>query len=135
MAARVRGRTTALDGAVAEALDWLAGGDGSAPGVQNRTVEADGEALMDGWLAPSDETVQRAAPSGFAALTRRERDVAVLLARGQTTNREIAAALVITEGTAANYVQRVLNRLELRTRAQVAAWAAEHQIHEGQPSG
>lgn len=39
-------------------------------------------------------------------------------------------ALVITEGTAANYVQRVLNCLELRTRAQVAAWAAEHLLSD-----
>lgn len=56
--------------------------------------------------------------------------MAALLARGLTTNREIALALVITEGTAANYVQRVLNRLDWRTRAQVAAWAAEHGLHE-----
>jgi DNA-binding NarL/FixJ family response regulator len=64
-------------------------------------------------------------------LTRRERDVAALLACGLTTNREIASALVITEEAAATYVQRVLNRLDLRTREQVAAWAAEHHLHEG----
>jgi DNA-binding NarL/FixJ family response regulator len=62
------------------------------------------------------------------ALTRREREVAILLGRGLTTNREIAAELVITEATAGSYVQRVMNRLGLCTRAQVAAWAASQRL-------
>jgi DNA-binding NarL/FixJ family response regulator len=61
------------------------------------------------------------------ALTRREREVAGLLGRG-LTNRQIASALVVSERTAGNYVQRVLNRLGLDNRAQVAAWAAQHAL-------
>ena len=71
-------------------------------------------------------------PLGAAAragtgLTARELEVAVLLARG-FRNRKIAAALVITEKTAANHVQRVLDKLGVTSRAQVAARAAELDI-------
>ncbi len=67
------------------------------------------------------------APRQGSALTPRERQVAGLIARG-LTNREVAAELVITEGTAANYVQHVLEKLGFHARAQIAAWAAEHGL-------
>jgi predicted ATPase/class 3 adenylate cyclase/DNA-binding CsgD family transcriptional regulator len=60
-------------------------------------------------------------------LTRREQEVAALIARG-LTNRQIAEALVITEGTAANHVVHILNKLSYGSRAQVAAWAVEHGL-------
>jgi DNA-binding NarL/FixJ family response regulator len=52
-------------------------------------------------------------------LTRREREVVGLLARGRT-NREIADALIISERTVENHVTHVLGKLSLETRAQVA---------------
>ena len=58
-------------------------------------------------------------------LSPREREVVALVARG-LTNREIAEVLVISQRTAENHLQRVLNRLGLRSRAQVVAWAIEH---------
>ncbi len=60
-------------------------------------------------------------------LTAREREVAALIARGQT-NRAIAARLVISERTADTHVQHILNKLGLDSRAQIAAWAAEHGL-------
>ena len=60
----------------------------------------------------------------LAGLTNRELEIARLLARGYR-NRQIAESLVITEKTAANHVQRVLDKLGVRSRAQVAARAAE----------
>jgi non-specific serine/threonine protein kinase len=57
------------------------------------------------------------------ALTRREREVALLLARG-LSDREIAATLAISPGTAAVHAHRILAKLALRSRHQVAAWAA-----------
>ena len=68
-------------------------------------------------------------PSAVDVLTRRERDIAILLARG-LSNRQIAQSLVVTEGTAANYVRRVLQRLGFRNRAQVAVWAVAQGLHE-----
>ena len=42
--------------------------------------------------------------------------------------REIARALVITEGTAANHVNHILNKLDFSSRAQIAAWVAEQGL-------
>jgi DNA-binding CsgD family transcriptional regulator/Tfp pilus assembly protein PilF len=64
---------------------------------------------------------------GIWPLSSRQADVARLIARG-LTNRQIAAALVVTEGTAANYVQRILARLGFTSRAQIAAWAVERGL-------
>lgn len=60
-------------------------------------------------------------------LTRRQREVARLIARGRT-NRQIADTLFITEGTAANHVRQILQRLDLRCRAEIAAWAVANQL-------
>jgi ATP/maltotriose-dependent transcriptional regulator MalT len=60
-------------------------------------------------------------------LSAREREVAALIARGRT-NREIAAALVITEGTAANHVAHILDKLGFSFRSQIAAWVTEHRL-------
>jgi DNA-binding NarL/FixJ family response regulator len=56
-------------------------------------------------------------------LTRREREVALLLIQG-ATDKEIAGTLTITEGTAGLHVHHVLAKLGLRSRAQVANRAA-----------
>jgi DNA-binding CsgD family transcriptional regulator/DNA-directed RNA polymerase specialized sigma24 family protein/tetratricopeptide (TPR) repeat protein len=56
-------------------------------------------------------------------LTRREREIAGLVARG-LTSRQIGAALHISERTAENHVQHILTKLGLHTRTQIAAWNA-----------
>jgi non-specific serine/threonine protein kinase len=63
-------------------------------------------------------------------LTPREREVAALIARG-LTNRQIASRLVITERTADTHVQHILNKLNVNSRAQIAAWAVEHGLQTG----
>ena len=60
-------------------------------------------------------------------LTRREREVARLIAQGMT-NRQIGAALVITEGTARLHVKHILHKLGFVSRAQIAVWAVEHGL-------
>jgi non-specific serine/threonine protein kinase len=63
-------------------------------------------------------------------LTPREREVVALVANG-LTNRQIAAELVITEGTAELHVSRILSKLGFHTRAQVAAWATQERASGG----
>ncbi len=63
-------------------------------------------------------------PHQAPGLTPREREVAQLAAQG-LSNREIAESLVITEKTAANHLQRVLDKLDLHSRARLAARASE----------
>jgi DNA-binding NarL/FixJ family response regulator len=62
-----------------------------------------------------------------AILSRREQEVAALIRRG-LTNRQIAEALFVAERTVDKHVEHVLAKLSLRSRAQVAAWAAEHGL-------
>jgi predicted ATPase/DNA-binding CsgD family transcriptional regulator len=63
-------------------------------------------------------------PAGaLGVLTRREREVAALLAEG-LTNREIAETLVIAPRTADGHVERILGKLGLHRRSMVAALVA-----------
>jgi DNA-binding NarL/FixJ family response regulator len=57
----------------------------------------------------------------LALLTPRERDAALLLLAGKS-NREIGEAMYVTEGTVKNYVSRILEKLELRSRAELIVY-------------
>lgn len=103
-----------------------------------------GEAWQVGQMMSLNEAVAYALsteePAPMAAgrasakvpLTPREQEVAALIARG-LTNREIAAVLVITERTAETHVQNILNKLGFDSRAQIAAWAVEHELLSPSP--
>ncbi|MGW5382187.1 protein kinase domain-containing protein [Nocardia sp. NPDC003963] len=69
------------------------------------------------------------AASGAAAdpapkLTKRERQVADLVARG-LSNKQIATKLVISQRTAQGHVENILTKLGYTSRAQIAAWVVE----------
>jgi two-component system, NarL family, response regulator LiaR len=62
-------------------------------------------------------------------LTERELDVIRLLGQGMS-NKEIGAALFITERTARTYVSNILGKLGLASRTQAALYAVEHKLVE-----
>jgi DNA-binding NarL/FixJ family response regulator len=62
-----------------------------------------------------------------APLSRREQEVTRLIARGYR-DRQVAEALHISERTAETYVARILNKLGLSSRTQLAVWATQHQL-------
>jgi DNA-binding NarL/FixJ family response regulator len=74
--------------------------------------------------APSPQRVAKAA---FGGLTRRERDVAELIAHGKA-NRAIARELGIGERTVEGYVAGALAKLGFESRSQLAAWTVEKGI-------
>jgi DNA-binding NarL/FixJ family response regulator len=73
----------------------------------------------------------RTGPKVLELLSRREREVLVLLGEG-LTNAEIAARLYISTKTAGNHVSNVLSKLNLRSRTEAAAYAVRHG---GAPAG
>jgi predicted ATPase/DNA-binding NarL/FixJ family response regulator len=63
---------------------------------------------------------------GDEVLTRREGEIAELVAQG-LSNREIASKLVISQRTAEGHIEHILAKLGFTSRAQIAAWVAEHR--------
>jgi predicted ATPase/DNA-binding SARP family transcriptional activator/DNA-binding CsgD family transcriptional regulator len=116
---------------------WLAGARralgptaAEAARAAGRDLSVD-EAVTEALAAPAPEAAEarRPAPAGRAAiLTPREREVAALLAAGCHSDRQLAARLTIEPSTAGVHVQRILEKLGLRSRWQVATWATEHGL-------
>ncbi len=72
-----------------------------------------------------DSTIDAVVDAG--PLSRREREVVVMVAAGMT-NREIADRLFIAERTAEGHVERIRNKLGFRSRTEVATWAVERGL-------
>lgn len=66
--------------------------------------------------------------SGAVELTSRQLEVAALVAAGRT-NRQIARALGLSEKTIEIHVHNLMSRLDVPSRAGVAAWAAARGLH------
>jgi DNA-binding NarL/FixJ family response regulator len=66
--------------------------------------------------------VEPATTDSESPLSRREQEVAQLVARG-LTNRQIAEELFVSERTAENHVQHILAKLGLSNRTQIATWS------------
>ena len=95
------------------------------------------EAQAMGIEAASDYAMGVAQPAAAASvdagpLSRREREVATMVAAGMT-NREIAGRLFIAERTAEGHVERIRNKLGMRSRTEVATWAVAHGLGPRQP--
>ncbi|MER6961791.1 LuxR C-terminal-related transcriptional regulator [Streptomyces sp. NPDC000618] len=72
--------------------------------------------------AGAEPAAQAAAPS---PLTRREREVAELVAKGMS-NRQIAAALVLSPRTVDGHIENIRAKLGFTSRAQIASWWARN---------
>ncbi|GAA1848859.1 response regulator transcription factor [Brevibacterium marinum] len=98
---------------LAEAVRVVASGDGLlAPSVTRRVIEH---------FAAGPQSSNAAA---LPDLTDREREILVLVARGET-NTEIAASLFIAVQTVKTHVSRILYKLDARDRAQAVIAAYE----------
>jgi DNA-binding CsgD family transcriptional regulator len=64
---------------------------------------------------------------GGTPLSRREEEIARLIAGGQS-NRQIAAVLVISERTVETHVRNILTKLGFQARTQIASWATARRL-------
>lgn len=78
------------------------------------------------------ELNRRPNAGGDPGLSGREREVAQLVATG-ASNAEIARTLFLSEGTVRNHVSKILTKLDLRDRTQLAAWAHRAGLVDGSP--
>jgi non-specific serine/threonine protein kinase len=88
--------------------------------------EAAAYALSEEADQPQSPIVHEPSPyfEPMGNLTPREQETALLVARG-LTNRQISTKLSISERTAGNHVAKILKKLGLRSRAQIASWVSE----------
>jgi len=77
--------------------------------------------------AHATSSEERSTDTQAPTLTRREEEVAALVAQGMT-NRSIASELSISEHTVANHVTKILRKLTLGSRSQLTAWVVEQRI-------
>jgi predicted ATPase/DNA-binding CsgD family transcriptional regulator len=79
---------------------------------------------------PKPAAPAAAAKPPFGELSAREREVALLVAQGQS-NRAIAEHLVLSERTVEGHVRNVLAKLGFNARAQIAAWVVQSGLDKG----
>ncbi len=91
-----------------------------APAVTRRLIE-------DFCSGPAPRTPGALVAGAASGLTERELGVVRLVAQG-LSNAEIAARLYLSEATVKSHIARILAKLDLRDRVQVAVYAYEHGI-------
>jgi non-specific serine/threonine protein kinase len=109
-----------LRDSLGEALFDEAQAAGAALPVQS----AIDQALSPQLIPPGSESLsdEQAAKSQYGGLSRREREVVAWVTQGKT-NREIAELMVVGGRTVETYITRILNKLGLNSRVQIATWA------------
>ncbi len=93
-----------------------------------------GEALLDPAITQRvfmrvREAARKDEAAAFTGLTEQELRVLAQVAEGKT-NREIAQALFLGEGTVRNYVSSILSKLHVANRVEAAAYAVQHNLKD-----
>jgi DNA-binding CsgD family transcriptional regulator len=107
------GREMSFEAAVEHALTII-----------SRVSAGSGDPGVGGPAAASSPDGHGGGDLEVSRLTPREREVAVLVARG-LTNRQMAESLVLSERTVDSHVRSILSKLALTSRTQIAAWVVE----------
>jgi pimeloyl-ACP methyl ester carboxylesterase/DNA-binding CsgD family transcriptional regulator len=92
------------------------------PGSSHLYYHGEWAAVLDAMLGFLGEPAAAGSP-----LTAREIEVATLVAEG-LTNASIATRLSVAPRTAETHVENIRRKLQVRSRAQIAAWVTEHRL-------
>lgn len=96
---------------------------------EGRTCSLDRACTLAHEFLASQASSQSVVGPGHRQLTARERQVAVLIAHGQS-NRQIAESLMVAERTATSHVEHVLSKLGFHARAQIATWVTRQILSD-----
>lgn len=77
-------------------------------------------------MAQADYTIS-VGNKGVEELTKTEWRIIAQVGKG-ASNKEIAEALKLSDGTVRNYLSTILNKLDLRDRTQLAIWAVQTNV-------
>jgi DNA-binding NarL/FixJ family response regulator len=66
-------------------------------------------------------------PIGPTTVACREQEAVVLVAQG-LSNRHIAQELFLSERTIENHISKILRKLDLTSRTEIASWATEQRL-------
>jgi predicted ATPase/DNA-binding SARP family transcriptional activator/DNA-binding CsgD family transcriptional regulator len=83
-------------------------------------------------LHPTPAPEESSADQAPVALTRREREVAALVAHGHS-NRQIASDLFLSERTIENQIANIKRKLGRSSRTEIAAWATQQRLIAPEP--
>jgi non-specific serine/threonine protein kinase len=111
-------------------MAWAEGQSMTLEGAIEYALSSEAEDTLPTVVAP-DKQPSAAEPSD--KLTRREDEVATLVAQGMS-NRQIAKELFLSERTIENHVSKILRKLHLASRTEIAAWATQQRLN-GKPVG
>jgi DNA-binding NarL/FixJ family response regulator len=106
---------------VAEGGAWL------DPAVTGRVLSVYRSAVPASTPTAASTTSAASTTAALDTLSAREREVLTLIGRGKT-NAEIAADLVLGEGTVKTHVNHVFTKLRLRDRAAAIVFAFDHDL-------
>ena len=120
--AAARGEAAWTPTLAAKILQELARGEWRASPPALRGPAAPAEPFRPDRAAPSPVGPAGRTDDDVEPLTAREYDVLQQVTRG-ASNREIAEALVVSENTVKYHLKNILQKLHLRNRAQVVAYA------------
>ena len=105
----------------------VSGGNILNPDVTNKVVKLFSQMAQGAYMAQADL-------QGVSELSHTERSIAQLVGRG-LSNKEISAALALSEGTVRNSLSTALSKLDLRDRTQLALWAVQIELSQMKGGG
>ena len=97
------------------------------PGTSHLYYHGEWPAVLDALLGFLGEPDGAGRGGGGPQLTAREIEVATLIAEG-LTNASIATRLSVAPRTAEAHVENIRRKLQVRSRAQIAAWVTERRL-------